>query len=41
MAHDHRDTVSRFFWPCIIELNFARFVLSQSCSWFFCVVSPG
>jgi hypothetical protein len=34
-----RDTVSRFFWPCIIELNLARFVFSQSCSWFFCVVS--
>src|SRR5713101_5092630 len=34
-----RDTVSRFFCPCIIELNFATFVLSQSCSWFFCVVS--
>ena len=34
-----RDTVSRFFCPCIIELNLARFVFSQSCSAFFCVVS--
>ncbi len=34
-----RETVSRFFWPCIMELNLARFVFSQSCSWFFCVVS--
>ncbi len=33
------ETVSRFFWPCIMELNLARFVFSQSCSWFFCVVS--
>jgi len=31
-----RETVSRFFRPCIIELNFARFVLSPVCSWFFC-----
>ena len=34
-----RDTASRFFWPCIIELNLARLVFSQSCSVFFCVVS--
>ena len=34
-----RLTVSRFFCPCIIEENLARLVFSQSCSWFFCVVS--
>jgi hypothetical protein len=34
-----RETASRFFWPCIMLENFARLVLSQSCSWFFCVVS--
>src|SRR6266550_2038625 len=34
-----RPTVSRSFWPWSIRLNLARFVLSQSCSVFFCVVS--
>ena len=34
-----RETASRFFWPCIMPENLARFVFSQSCSWFFCVVS--
>ena len=29
----------RSFCPCSIRLNFARFVFSQSCSVFFCVVS--
>ena len=34
-----RDTVSRFFWPCIMPENLARLVFSQSCSLFFWVVS--
>ncbi len=34
-----RATESRSFWPCIIRLNLARLVLSQSCSWFLSVVS--
>src|SRR5258706_7423243 len=34
-----RPTVSRSFWPWSIRLNFARLVLSQSCSEFFSVVS--
>jgi hypothetical protein len=31
--------VFRSRWPCSIRENFARFVFSQSCSVFFCVVS--
>src|SRR5947199_7237311 len=32
-------TASMSFWPCSMRLNFARFVLSQSCSLFLRVVS--
>ena len=34
-----RPTVSRSFWPWSMRVNFARLVLSQSCSLFFSVVS--
>ena len=33
------DTASRSRCPCSIRVNRARFVFSQSCSVFFCVVS--
>ena len=34
-----RPTLVRSRWPWSMRLNLARFVLSQSCSVFFCVVS--
>src|SRR3954451_15628435 len=34
-----RETDSRSFCPCIMRENLARFVFSQSCSWFCFVVS--
>ena len=34
-----RETVARLRWPCMRPEIRARFVFSQSCSAFFCVVS--
>ncbi len=34
-----RDTDSMLLSPCIMLEKRARLLLSQSCSWFFCVVS--